>query len=382
MRDIPLAWLQLKREPARLGVALAGVAFAVILVFMQFGFSDALYKSSVRLQAHLVTDLVLINPYSYLASMKSFSRRRLYQALGYEGVASVAPVYAETGFLRNPETGKPRQILVVGFEPSESAFDLEPVRANLDKLRLADHVLFDRASRPEYGLIASDLDKGRDVQTALADRRVRVVGLFELGTSFGIDGTVIASDTTFLHLFPDRPPGLIEIGLVRLRPGTNAEAVRTALAANLPKDVEVLTKQEYMEREKAYWRVTTPIGFIFGFGLVMGLIVGGVIVYQILFTDVSAHLRQYATLKAMGYTNRSLFTVVLQEALILSVLGYIPGCAVVLWLYRVTEAATLLPLAMNGWTSAEVLGLTVLMCGSAGAIALRKVRAADPAEIF
>ncbi len=379
----PVAWLQLRREPVRLSVALAGVAFAVILVFMQLGFSDALYRSAVRMHRLLVADIVLINPRTaHLTAMFSFSRRRLYQALGSEGVAAVAPVYISLAPFKNPVTGKTRRLLVAGFDPTKRVLDLPEVQAKLDKIRLPDLALFDRGSRPEYGPIAALYATGRPLTTEVADRRITVVGLFEIGTSFGVDGTLITSDSNFLRLFPNRDHGLIEMGLVQLKPGADPEAVRRTLAARLPGDVEVLTKQGYMEREKDYWARTTPIGYLFTFGSIMGLVVGGVIVYQILFADIASHLPEYATLKAMGYTNAYLFKLVFQEAILLALLGYVPGFAVTLWLYRITAGATNLPLAMSWWTGSFVLALTVLMCSVAGAISLGKLRAADPAEIF
>jgi putative ABC transport system permease protein len=379
----PVAWLQLKREPVRLSVALAGVAFAVILVFMQLGFSDALYRSAVRIHQHLVADLVLVSPRSlYLADMRSFSRRRLYQALGYDGVAAVAPVYMRMGLWKNPFTGKARVILVSGFDPAKRVFDLPEVNAKLNQIRLPDLVLFDRASRPEYGPVAAAFRAGEPVTVEVADRRVGVAGLFNLGTSFGIDGTLITSDSNFLRLFRDRPPGLIDIGLITLEPGADAETVRHGLASRLPEDVEVLTKQGYMQREKNYWAETTPIGYVFAFGSIMGLVVGGVIVYQILFADISSHLSEYATLKAMGYTNTYLFKLVFQEALLIAIFGYVPGFAAAVFLYGITADATHLPLVMDSSTALQVLVLTVVMCSVAGAISLGKLRAADPAEIF
>jgi len=242
--------------------------------------------------------------------------------------------------------------------------------------------LFDRASRPEYGPVATRVANGEPVTAEVGDHRITVVGLFDLGTSFGIDGTLITSDWNFLRLFPNRSKGLIEIGLIKLKPGADPERLRRVLVAGLAPDVEVLTKQGYMDREKDYWAGATPIGYVFTFGSIMGLIVGGVIVYQILFADIAAHLPQYATLKAMGYKNSYLFSVVFQEALILAVVGYLPGAVAAVWLYRITEGATHLPLFMAWQTALAVLALTVLMCSAAGAIALRKVRSADPAEIF
>jgi putative ABC transport system permease protein len=172
------------------------------------------------------------------------------------------------------------------------------------------------------------------------------------------------------------------MGLVRLAPGADAKTVEAALRAGLPHDVRILTRQEMLDQEVGYWATATPIGFVFAFGVVMGLVVGMIIVYQILFADISDHLKEYATLKAMGYANRYLVAVVLMEASILAVAGFAPGIAICQQLYGVTRKATMLPMAVDPLRAAEVLGLTVLMCWGSALIAVRKLRAADPADVF
>jgi putative ABC transport system permease protein len=381
--DIPLAWLQLTRERSRFFAALAGVTFAVILVFMQLGFSDALYASSVRLHDVLAGDLFLIHPQAaYLMLMKPFSRRRLYQTLAFDGVESVTPVYTGDNLWKNPITAATRDIFIVGIDPTAVALNLPEVNRQRQKIRRTDIVLFDEASRPEFGPVAQALKAGKTVATDIGNRRITVAGLFRLGTSFGIDGTMITSEANFLRLLPMRTKGLIDIGVITLRPGVSPEAMQKVLAASLPRDVEVLTKRGFEKREKTYWATSTPIGFVFAFGTIMGLVVGLVIVYQILFADISDHLAEYATLKAMGYRNRDLFSVVFQEASILAILGFTPGFAISLWFYRVAEGATLLPMRMTPTLIGVVLMLTITMCCASGAMALHKVRTADPAEVF
>jgi putative ABC transport system permease protein len=383
-RPIPLAWLQLTRERLRLTVVVAGVAFAVVLILMQLGFREALFESAVRWHQALEYDLVLVSPKTqFIVLPQSFSRRRLYQARGYEGVAGVTPVYVGQQLWKNPDDPmEMRLIFVVGIDPSRDVLDLAGIDEHWDRLQLADFVLYDRASRPEYGSIAAHFEAGQRVLTELGDRRIEVAGLFELGTSFGIDGSVITSDLNFLRLFPNRSPGAIDLGLVELEPGVDPDAVRDVIAAGIPRDVEVLTRAGFIAREKAYWDANTPIGYVFLFGVIMGLAVGGVIVYQILFADVSEHLREYATLKAMGYPNAFLVSVVLQESIILALLGYVPGIVVTLGLYSASAAATGLPLRMTAGRAVFVLLLTLAMCCISGALALRKVRSADPAEVF
>ncbi|MEA5505360.1 ABC transporter permease DevC [Halotia wernerae UHCC 0503] len=382
-RKIPLSWLQLTREKTRLAVALAGIAFADILMFMQLGFRDALYYSNVRLHSSLLADIVLINSQSNaVLAMKSFSQRRLYKALELPIVKSVHPIYLDYTSWKNPVTGRPRSILTFGFNPETNVFDLPGVQENLEKLKLPDVVLFDRSSRKEYGPIAAEFDKGNTVTAEVRRRRIKVAGLFTLGASFGADGNLITSDVNFLRIFNNRQRGLIDIGLIKLNPGVNATFAAEELRNYLPEDINVLTKQEFIDFERNYWASSTAIGFIFTLGTVMGFIVGTVIVYQILYTEVSDHLSEYATLKAIGYTQRYLLIVILQEALMLACLGYIPGWIFTMFMYNAARNATLLPVFMSFERAITVLILTIIMCFISGAIAVRKLRSADPADIF
>ncbi|TFI51693.1 FtsX-like permease family protein [Mastigocladus laminosus UU774] len=380
---IPLAWLQLKRERTRLAVALAGIAFADILMFMQLGFRDSLYYSNVRFHSSLQGDIVLINPQSSaLLSMKPFSQRRLYKALDLKAVQSVHPLYVDYTSWKNPITGIPRNLLVIGFNPESNVLKLEGLEENLDKIKIPDVVLYDKSSRQEYGPIAANFQEGKLVTAEVRRRSIKVGGLFTLGASFGADGNLITSDVNFLRLFVNRQPGLIDIGVIRLKPGANADTVAKELRNYLPSDVRVLTKQEYIDKERNFWASSTAIGFIFTLGTIMGFIVGTVIVYQILYTEVADHLVEYATLKAIGYAQEYLLVVILQEALILAVLGYVPGFAFSLFIYQQARQATLLPVYMSVARAIQVLILTIIMCFISGAIAVRKLRYADPADIF
>ncbi len=382
-QKIPLSWLQLTREKTRLAVALAGISFADILMFMQLGFRDALYYSNVRFHNSLQGDIVLINSQSSaVLAMRSFSQRRLYKALELPAVQSVHPIYLDFTVWKNPVTGRPRSILIFGMNPENNLVNLPGVQENLDKLKLPDVVLFDRSSRLEYGPIAANYDQGKTVTAEVRRRRIKVEGLFTLGASFGADGNLITSDINFLRIFNNRQQGLIDIGLIRLKPGANPTVVVQELRKYLPSEVNVLTKQEFIDFEREYWASSTAIGFIFTLGTVMGFIVGTVIVYQILYTEVADHLAEYATLKAIGYTQNYLLTVILQEALLLAVLGYFPGIVFALFMYKSAREATLLPVFMSFDRAVMVLILTILMCIISGAIAVRKLRSADPADIF
>lgn len=380
---ISLAWLQLTHEKTRLLTALAGVAFACILMFLQFGFQDALFDSATLVERKMNADLVLISKKSEaFFAMKSFARRSLYQTLQHKEVAQVMPMYVGLGPWKNPWNGRTRSLLVMGFNPEVSVLDLPGIAENLDFLKQSDTVLFDRNSRAEFGDVPTALGKGAAVSAEVNQRRVDVKGLFTLGASFAADGTIVTSDLNFLRIFKDHRQEAIHVGIIKLQPGTNPLALKTMLQREMPEDVRVLTQAEFVQFEKEYWETGTAIGFIFSLGVAMGFVVGMVIAYQILHSDVANHLAEYATLKAMGYTDRFLIGVVAQEAFLLSAIGYLPGILISWGLYELTKQATFLPMEITLGRAALVLFLTFGMCLASGVLAMRKLRQADPADIF
>ncbi|WP_445633159.1 ABC transporter permease DevC [Nostoc sp. DSM 114161] len=382
-RKTPLAWRQLMKEKTRLAVAVAGITFADLLMFIQLGFESALFDAAIKPHRNLQADLVLINPqFQTLFSVKNFPRERLYQTLGFNGVRSVNSVYIGSAQWRNSETRLDRTILVWGIDPTQPAFKSAEIKQNQHHLKQLYQVLFDQAGRPEYGTVADIFNKTGKFETELNDKLVSVKGLFTDGASFAADGNVITSDSTFGQLFPDSKPDRITVGLITLKQGADPQKVQSQLAAALPKDVKVLTPEEFAQIEKKYWEAGTAIGFIFGLGTAVGFIVGIVIVYQILYSDVSDHLPEYATLKAMGYTDGYLLRVLFQEALFLAILGFIPGLILSTGLYQLAYTATMLPLFMKLERAISVWILTLIMCTFSGAIAMRKLRSADPADVF
>lgn len=363
--------------------AVAGIAFAAMLMLMQLGFRDALLASATLVHERLRGEIVLISPlYEYLISTRSFPEYRLEQARAAEGVESVAPLFVSVASWKNPDTGREHKINLLGVRVGTRAFSLPEVDEGLDKTRIPDVVLADASARPEFGPIADWFQRSGSVVTEVNGHRIEVKGLFHLGTGFGVNGTLITSDTTFRRLVRTRPPRMIDVGIVRLKPGADAGSVRDLIAASLPGDVRVLTRAEFADFEQSYWLRNSPVGFIFNLGTFMGFIVGAVIVYQILYSDVSDHLAEYATLKAMGYGDWELFSIVVKQALLLSVFGFLPGFAIAQTLYVITQRATFLPIEMTLARALFVFAMTIAMCAGSAALAMRKLRSADPAEIF
>ena len=382
-RRIPLSWLLLTRQPVRLLVALAGISFAGILMFMQLGFRDGLFDASVTAHRLFDADVVLISPRSASSvSMEAFPRRRLVQTLADPDVDGVTPVHWGLMLWRNPETRRNRSILALGFNPDDPFFVDPSLVEKTDALKQKGRILFDQLSRPEFGPIADWYRDGRVVETEIAGNRVRVAGLVSLGTSFGADGNLLTSTETFLDLMPQKPPGAIEVGLVRLKPGADPEQVVSRLRQRLPKDVSVLTKQGFIDFEQNYWKSSTSIGFIFTLGAAMGFVVGCVIVYQVLYTDVSDHLPEYATLMAMGYRLSHLLGVVVREGFYLAAMGYVPAYMAGQGLYWFVRDATKLPVGMDLSRALTVLVMILVMCMLSSFLAMRRLIDADPAEIF
>ena len=382
-RRIPLSWLLLTRQPVRLLVALAGISFAGILMFMQLGFRDGLFDASVTAHRLFDADVVLISPRSASSvSMEAFPRRRLVQTLADSDVEGVTPVHWGLMLWRNPETRRNRSILALGFNPDDPFFVDPSLAEKTDALKQKGRILFDQLSRPEFGPIADWYRDGRVVETEIAGNRVRVAGLVSLGTSFGADGNLLTSTETFLDLMPQKPPGAIEVGLVRLKPGADPEQVVSRLRQRLPKDVSVLTKQGFIDFEQNYWKSSTSIGFIFTLGAAMGFVVGCVIVYQVLYTDVSDHLPEYATLMAMGYRLSHLLGVVVREGFYLAAMGYVPAYMAGQGLYWFVRDATKLPVGMDLSRALTVLVMILVMCMLSSFLAMRRLIDADPAEIF
>ena len=379
----PIGWKQLTKKKGRLFVAIAGIGFADLLMFAQMGIQAALFDGNVLLNRSMDADIVIRSAqYRDLSLANTLPRRRIYQVQDIPNVASADALYISTVVWRNPETRLKTQLTLVGQSVERPALNFPEVNKNLDKLKQPDTFLFDRKARGKYENVVEAVENGKMVTTEIERRSIRVAGLFSLGASFATDGTLITSQENFLRFFPERTAGQITLGLVKVKDGSDVKQVLADIKAVLPKDAIASTKQEYIDYELAYWGETTPIGVVFGFGTAMAFVVGIVIVFQILSTDVNDHLAEYATFKAMGYGDRFIVFIVLEEAMILAILGFIPGVGLALAQYDLIQNVAALPIAMTFARFSFVFFLTLVMCGVSGLIAIRKLQSADPADIF
>ncbi|MBI1346278.1 FtsX-like permease family protein [bacterium] len=386
-RDLPIAWLSLSHGRTKLIAAVIGVVFADLLMWMQLGFMTAAIQGATFIHNLLVGDLVVVNPQSeILMQAKPFPRVYLARALSHPDVATISLLRVGGVAWKNPPglgtaSGEKRNLTIYSIEPHSPAIAAPGVEEYATQLTAADTVLFDRLSRPEFAPVIAKYESGEPVEAEINGRQVRVVGSTAIGASFQVDGNLITSDLNFQR-FTNRPPGSADAGIIRLRPEADPAQVKAELQKSLGKDLLVLTKSEYIARDRSYLSRRSPVNFIFGLGTAVGFLVGFAIVYQVLFTDVSNNLPQFATLKAIGYSDGYLQQVVLQEAIILSIFGFLPGTILASGLYTAARAATRLPMSLTWDRGLLVFGLTVVMCSLSGLLAIRKLRQADPADVF
>lgn len=380
--QIPLSWLQLTSERKRFFVAIAGITFAVTMMLFQMGLRGALFKQVVAPILLLDGDVFVVGyNYEYFGVGRGFPKVRLNQAYAVNSVESAQAVKLGGMSFKNPSTGQERDIFTIAFDPSKKVFSDPEILANQNVLKKSNYVLFDRLSRDQYGDISGLFAKNGVVETELSGTRTKIGGLISIGATFAADGNVLMSLATFDKIMRDTSQ-TVNVGVIKLKPNASAKQAVKDLKKIFPKDAVVMTRNDFIENEKEYWAVRTPIGFVIGASMAVAIFVGAVIVYQILYTDVSDHIPEYATLKAIGFDDGFFVKIILQESLILSFLGFIPGAAFAEILYYLTRTFAYMPTYLSAENLAIVFCLTLFMCAVAGLLATRKLRSANPADIF
>ncbi|MBD1851472.1 ABC transporter permease DevC [Leptolyngbya sp. FACHB-711] len=380
-KEIPLAWSQLSHQKVRLLVAISGISFANILIFMQLGFRATMFDGVTRFPENVQGDLFLVNRNSKFLGNQSFPKDQLYRVSAIDAIEAAKPLYYTQTSWVNPWNKEVTDVTVIAFNPAQPVMNLPAINQQLVQIEQPDTVLFDRKSLSSLGSVGQAFEQGETVSTEVGDRQIWVGGLFSMGSSLFKRGHVVTSDLNYLRLFGEAGADNIHAGVLTLEPDANPVEVIAQLQTILPEDVAILNHQELIALENRYWS-NQPPGIIFNFGTIMGFVVGVIIVYQVLYTDVNEHLPEYATLKAIGYSDNQLLVVVFQEAIILAVLGFLPGFGCSIALYGVLGNLTQLAVVMRFDVALQVFILTVLMCMISAAITVRKLRSADPADVF
>lgn len=393
-RKTPLAWKNLTHDWRRLAVAVAGIGFAVVLMFTQVGFQNALFDSQVKMIDDLAGEIFLVSPAKYtLAAEKRFPRELINQAASCPGVYGAYSLYTELTLsrlknLRPGASSKGYPIRSIGFRLDDPVFRSPEVVDQLSLLRMPKAALFDvRSKRENFDFPIDDAKALAAAPAELAGKKVNLVGTFDLGTDFAHDGNLVMSAENFAVYFPERlqgrdPLAVVDLGIVVVAKGADVASVRKDIDDVLDDRVLVLTRDEFRAKEVSFWDTSTPIGIIFAAGKIIGFVVGMVICYQVIYSDIADHMGEFATLKAMGYSTKYFLSLIVVEAVLLSFVGFVPGAIASTALYAALAGATGLLLTMTLNSMALVLVLTLVMCIGSGLLAVRKLLAADPASLF
>lgn len=380
--QIPIAWLLLIRFRAKLCTALAGIIFASILIHVQLGLREALFESSITLFKSFNADVVIIHRLTVAStSLQPFDRMRLTMFDRFPEVTSTMPVRYRFVRWRYPGLRETRLAVMLGFNPRTAVFTQEDVVNNQASLILPGRILYDELSRKEFGPVKQEFAKGKPLVVYINKERARISGLVRMGTSFSYDASFLTSLSTFQDL-TNLNPGNIEIGLIKLDPATDPEGFVAGVRDQLPEDISIFTLNEFMDFEQRYWDQAKPIGFVFAFNATLGFVVGMLILYQILYTDVSSHLSDFSTMLALAFTYRQIRYIVFQESLILALIGYPLGLVASMFLYHLISIFTGLPVTMTIARALACFLIILAMSTCSALLAMKKLDDANPIEVF
>ena len=373
----PLAWFNTIQNLKRTAAAVGGICFAVLLIFMQWGFLSAARLNASLTYRLLDFDIILVSRgYLNLPRSETIDRHRLNQARSVPGIASAYPLSIDGGYWADPRNNQTANCFIFGLSPAAPIFQDPAINRQLAGLQAPLTMLVDSNSRPSFGPWAVG-GQGKVNGAPLA-----ITGTYALGMGLLADGSIIVSEDNFMRLYGQPELPRVNFGLIKLTPGTTPAAAVEALRRALPADVVVLTRDEIIRREERYFVSVKPVGIMFQVGMLVAFIVGAVILYQILASEISNRMREFATMKALGYTENFIYRIGIYQGLLFSLLGYIPSLLLALGLYRLLRALSGFPVYMD-WTRVfGVLGMSLVMCAIAAALSLGKIKRADPADLF
>jgi len=374
---VPLAWRILTYDKRRTALALIGIFMAILLVFVELGFFYAVPRGGLLLYDNMRFDLLLVSDqYEYQAQPGVFPLDRLDRLRSSAEVQQATPIYFGYAKWKGGEGGVWPDVFVIGSDPASHCFIPDSIDQQLGVLAKSDTLLVDSATRPIFGA----LDAGRVVE--IGDRNMTIGGQYVLGTGFMGLGVVLVSVPNFAGLFEDRGASAVNLGAIVLKPGVNPDRAAADLRQASGPGTRIFTRKELDAHETAYWTTRTSVGIIFGSGLLISFVVGIMIVYQIVSTQVGRQLPQFATLKAIGYPDRSLVTTVGAMSLLIVIAGFIPALAAALGLYAIIRDQTLLPVTMSETRLFAVFGAALGMALVSALLSVGGLRRADPADVF
>jgi putative ABC transport system permease protein len=374
---VPLAWRILTYDKRRTALALIGVFMALLLVFVELGFFYAVPRGGLLLYDNMRFDLLLSSDqYEYQAQPGVFPLSQLERVQSSPDVAEATPIYFGSAKWKSGEGDLWLDVFMIGFDPASHIFIPDSINRQTAVLDQVDTVLIDSSTRPIFG----PLGTGRVVE--IDDRKMTIGGQYVLGTGFMGLGVALTTTANFARLFPQRGSSIVNLGAIRLKAGVDPGRAAGDLQKLAGAGARIFMRQELDAHETAYWTTRTSVGIIFGSGLLISLVVGIMILYQIVSTQVGRQLPQFATLKAIGYRDHSLAATVSAMSLLIVIAGFIPALAAALGLYSLIRQETLLPVMMSEMRLLAVFAAALGMGVISALLSMWVLRRADPADIF
>jgi putative ABC transport system permease protein len=386
---MPLGAQQLRRQRTSTLLSLAGVTASLLVIFAQLGIERAVYYSSIRIHRAVLSPLVLVSPgfkSLQLHANVQMSMRDIVEA--NPAVASTSPIWFDIMSIKHAGMSAPRQLAWWAIDVERPAIDVPDLRENLYKLRATRRILFDRDSRPYFGDLAEVADKGEEVPVLGPPdyrqllRELFVVGTVSIGPNVVNDGNVIMSEETMAEVFGswylDRPAF---IG-VTLAPGADIIATRNQLNTSLNGRAEVITIDEFENREKSYWSGETPVGYITDLGFIMGLMIGMVFIYYAQYQIIRFYLPEYAILKSLGYDWWFFLCMIGQIGAAIITPAFLVAFVLARVFYGAAEAAIHLGMTMGLREMMVALVASLVMTIVSSLFAIRRLWRVDPIMLF
>jgi putative ABC transport system permease protein len=372
---VTLAVRNLFHDRVRLTVTLVGILFSIVLVAVQLGLYFGARKMIVSMIDNAQGELWIT---AYGA--KSFEEggilltpRERHAALSVAGVKAAIPLVVSFAEWRKPGGGSTNTV-VVGSNPEDGGLAAWGVTAGSpDSIKAPDGVAVDMSYLSALGI------NGLGETAQIEQGRVRVTALTDGIRSFTMAPYIFTTLNRARSLM-GVPSDMASYYLVQLLPGADPLSVRKALQDRLP-NTEVLTKDEFRDRNLDQWLFSTGAGVALIGGALLGLLVGTVIVAQTLYSSTKDHLNEFATLRALGSSSGYIHKVILTQAGVSAVMGYALGMLISLTVVMFSEQ-TALPILMTPGLAAFLFVVTLGMCAISAMSAIVKVTKIDPAMVF
>jgi len=370
----PLAERNLFHDRVRLAVTLTGVVFAVVLIVVQLGLYVGFSRTTTAVVDHSHADLWVVSKnVPYIEQGIPFSERKLYTVRATPGVAEAEKYIVRFSRWKRTD-GQEESVQIVGVNPeSTMGQPWDIVAGRREDLKVDDSVSVDRIYFKKLGV------SGVGDTAEISGHRTRVVGLTQGIRTFTTSPYVFTNYRNALDYANLRDDQTMFI-LIKAEPGVNLKDLQQHLQAKLD-GVDVLTRQQFSDMTRHYWMFTTGAGMAVLMAAVLGLLVGMVVVAQTIYSSTMDHLREFGTLKAMGATNSYIYRVIMRQAVIAALIGYVLGISLSILVVHESGkggANIILPWQLG----VGMLGLTVAMCVAAAFVSINKVTKIDPAMVF